>query len=74
MNTNPPSADERSKLSRRDALLHAFSGGLAAVVAFPNRVDAIPSQSHQASPSPLEPAYAPENDYPFFGATPPSHK
>jgi hypothetical protein len=74
MNTNSSSADERSKLSRRDALLQALTGGLAAVVAFPNRADAIPSQSHQAAPSPLEAAYAPENDYPFFGATPPSHE
>lgn len=72
MKTNPPFPDERPKLSRRNALLRAFSGGLAAVVALPNRSDATPTQSHQASPSTREEAYTPENDYPFFGAPPPS--
>jgi len=74
MNTNLPSADERSKLSRRDALLQAFSGGLAAVVAFPNGANAAPSPSQQSLPSPVEPEYVPEIDYPFCGATPPSHE
>lgn len=57
MNTEP------NNLSRREALLNALKGTVAAALAAP--------VIGQSAPPPLasqpEPEFVPENDYPFFG-------
>lgn len=57
MNTKP------NTISRREALLNALKGAVAAAVAAPVIVQAAPAAP---TPSP-ELEFAPENDYPFFG-------
>lgn len=53
---------ESNNLTRREALLSALKGTVAAAVAAPITVQAAPESSSQA-----EDAFVPENDYPFFG-------
>lgn len=53
-------------LTRREALLNALKGTVAAAVATPIIVQAAPESSAQA-----EAAFVPENDYPFFGGKTP---
>ena len=48
--------------TRREALLNALKGTVAAAVATPIIVQAAPEACAQA-----EAAFVPENDYPFFG-------
>lgn len=53
-------------LTRREALLSALKGAVAAAVVAPVIVEAAPS-----APVPqTEPEFVPENDYPFFGYEP----
>lgn len=54
-------------LTRREALLNALKGTVAAAVATPIIVQATPDSSAQA-----EATFVPENDYPFFGYEPDS--
>jgi hypothetical protein len=61
MNTEP------TNLTRREALLNALKGTVAAAVATPVLVQAAPKAPAQA-----EAAIVPENDYPFFGYEPDS--
>lgn len=61
MNTEPYT------LTRREALLHALKGTVAAVVAAPVIVQAKPESCAQ-----VEATFVPENDYPFFGCEPDS--
>jgi len=61
MNTEP------TNLTRREALLNALKGTVAAAVATPIIVQAAPETSAQA-----EATFVPENDYPFFGYEPDS--
>jgi hypothetical protein len=61
MNTEP------NTLTRREALLNALKGTVAAAVAAPIIVQAAPEPSAQA-----EATFMPENDYPFFGYEPDS--
>ena len=61
MNTEP------TNLTRREALLNALKGTVAAAVATPIIVQAAPE-----APSQAEAAFEPENDYPFFGYEPDS--
>lgn len=57
---------ESNNLTRRDALLNAFKGTVAAAVAAPDVLEAAP-----AAPTPYSaPEFVPENDYPFFGYEP----
>ncbi len=58
---------EPNTLTRREALLSAFKGTVAAAVAVPVMVQAAPDDPAQA-----EAAFVPENDYPFFGCEPES--
>jgi len=60
MNTDP------NTLTRREALLNALKGTVAAAVATPILVQAAPETQ-------MEAAFVPENDYPFFGYEPDSH-
>jgi hypothetical protein len=53
--------------TRREALLSALKGTVAAAVAVPVMVQSAPESSTQA-----EAAFVPENDYPFFGYEPDS--
>lgn len=62
MNTEP------NTLTRRETLLNALKGTVAAAVATPVVVQAAPESSAQA-----EATFVPENDYPFFGYEPDSH-
>lgn len=62
MNTEPIT------LTRREALLNAIKGTVAAAVATPVIVQAAPT----APTSLPEPEFVPENDYPFFGCDPDS--
>jgi len=52
-------------LTRRQALLSAIKGTVAAAVAVPVMVQAAPEDPTQA-----EAAFVPENDYPFFDYEP----
>lgn len=52
-----------TSLTRRDALMRALKGTVAAAVAAPVIVQAAPPTP---APQP-EPEFVPENDYPFFG-------
>ncbi len=61
MNTEPIT------LSRREALLNALKGTVAAAVATPVIVQAAPV----AATAPPDPEFVPENDYPFFGGETP---
>lgn len=61
MNTEP------NTLTRREALLNALKGTVAAAVAVPIIIQAAPESSAQA-----ESTFVPENDYPFFGCDPDS--
>jgi hypothetical protein len=61
MNTDP------TNLTRREALLNALKGTVAAAVATPIIVQAAPEPSAET-----EAAFVPENDYPFFGYEPDS--
>lgn len=57
---------ESTNLTRREALLNALKGTVAAAVAVPVIV-----QAETASPaSSPEIEFVPENDYPFFGYEP----
>ena len=58
---------ESTNLTRREALLNALKGTVAAAVATPVIVQAAPEAPAQA-----EAAFVPENDYPFFGYEPDS--
>ena len=58
---------EPNNLTRREALLNALKGTVAAAVATPIIVQAAPE-----APSQAEAAFVPENDYPFFGYEPDS--
>jgi hypothetical protein len=60
---------QESQLYRREALLIAFKGTVAAAVAAPIIIQAAPESSAQ-----VEAAFVPENDYPFFVYEPESHK
>jgi hypothetical protein len=62
MNTDP------NAFTRRDALLKALRGTVAAAVAVPVITQAAPPVP---APQP-EPEFVPENDYPFFGYEPES--
>jgi hypothetical protein len=66
MNHELPPEHEYVNLTRRDALVRALTGGIAAA-AMPLG-DAAAAQSD--SPK-VEEEFVPENDYPFFGAEPP---
>ena len=61
MNTEP------NTLTRREALLNALKGTVAAAVVTPILVQAVPESSAQ-----VEATFVPENDYPFFGYEPDS--
>jgi hypothetical protein len=54
-------------LTRREALLNALKGTVAAAVATPIIVQASPD-----TPAQVEATFVPENDYPFFGYEPDS--
>lgn len=58
---------EPTNLTRREALLNALKGTVAAAVATPILLQAAPESSAQA-----EATFVPENDYPFFGYEPDS--
>lgn len=62
MNTEP------TNLTRREALLNALKGTVAAAVAAP----VIMQSSLTAPASPPDSEFVPENDYPFFGCDPDS--
>jgi len=53
---------ESTTLTRREALLNALKGTVAAAVAAPVIVQSTPDDSAKA-----EATFVPENDYPFFG-------
>lgn len=55
-----------TSITRREAMLNALKGTVAASLAVPFITDA----AEPASPS--EPEFVPENDYPFFGYEPDS--
>ena len=59
MNTEP------NTLTRREALLNALKGTVAAAMAVPVMVQSAPEIPAQA-----ETTFLPENDYPFFGYEP----
>lgn len=61
MNTEP------NTLTRREALLNALKGTVAAAIAAPVIAQAAPESSAQT-----EATFVPENDYPFFGDEPES--
>jgi hypothetical protein len=58
---------ESNNLTRREALLNALKGTVAAAVATPIIVQAAPE-----APAQVETTFVPENDYPFFGYEPDS--
>lgn len=62
-----PMKTEPTNLTRREALLNALKGTVAAAVATPIIVQAAPEGPAQA-----EATFVPENDYPFFGYEPDS--
>jgi hypothetical protein len=57
-----------NNLTRREALLNALKGTVAAAVATPIIVQATPEPSAETDAT-----FMPENDYPFFGYEPDSH-
>lgn len=58
---------ESTNLTRREALLNALKGTVAAAVATPLIIQAAPEPSAKT-----EATFVPENDYPFFGYEPDS--
>jgi hypothetical protein len=64
MNHELPPEEEPIELTRRAALFRALAVGVAAAT-LPATVSAAP-----AVPTPKEPEFVPENDYPFFGSEP----
>lgn len=58
---------ESTTLTRREALLKALKGTVAAAVAAPMIIQAVVE-----APTQVEAAFVPENDYPFFGCEPDS--
>ncbi len=52
-------------LTRREAFLYALKTAVAASVSVPVMAQAEPPEPRQA-----EPAFVPENDYPYFGYEP----
>jgi hypothetical protein len=56
---------ESNTLTRREALLSALKGTVAAAVATP-----VTAQAAPIFPAQAEVAFVPENDYPFFGYEP----
>lgn len=69
LNSTAPDAAKAAAtfFTRREALLNALKGTVAAAVATPILVQAAPEARAQA-----EAAFVPENDYPFFGYEPDS--
>jgi hypothetical protein len=67
MTNSNPMKTEPTHLTRREALLNALKGTVAAAAATPIIVKAASEPSAQA-----ETAFVPENDYPFFGSEPDS--
>jgi hypothetical protein len=69
LNSTAPDAAKAAAtfFTRREALLNALKGTVAAAVAAPVIVQAAPESSAQA-----EATFVPENDYPFFGYEPDS--
>jgi len=59
---------EPSTVTRREALLSALKGTIAASLALP-----FVSNASEPPPTP-EPEFVLENDYPFFGYDPESHR
>jgi hypothetical protein len=62
-----PMKTEPTTLTRREALLNALKGTVAAAVATPVIVQAASEDSAKA-----EATFIPENDYPYFGYEPDS--
>ena len=67
MTNSNPMKTEPTHLTRREALLNALKGTVAAAVATPIIVQATPE-----APAQVETTFVPENDYPFFGYEPDS--
>lgn len=67
MNHEHEPTEHYVNLTRRDALMRALKGTVAAAVATPVIVQAAPEAPAQA-----EAIFVPENDYPFFGYEPDS--
>jgi hypothetical protein len=69
LNSTAPDAAKAAAtfFTRREALLNALKGTVAAAVATPIIVQAAPEAPAQA-----EATFVPENDYPFFGYEPDS--
>jgi hypothetical protein len=61
MNPESQSSEPKSEITRRDALMRALKGSVAAAAIAP----AITRAS--TAPTLPEPEFVPENDYPFFG-------
>jgi hypothetical protein len=59
--------NESNTLTRREAMLSAIKGTVAATLAVPGMVQAAPED-----PAKAEATFVPENDYPFFGYEPDS--
>jgi len=60
---------EPNTVTRREALLSAFKGAVTVSLAIP-----LISEASEVIPSSPEPEFVPENDYPFFGYEPESHR
>lgn len=58
---------EPNTVTRREVLLRAIKGAVAASLSWP-----LHSQASEPLPA-SEPEFVPENDYPFFGFEPESH-
>lgn len=69
LNSTAPDAAKAAAtfFTRREALLNALKGTVAAAVATPVIVQAAPE-----APAQVEATFVPENDYPFFGYEPDS--
>lgn len=69
LNTTAPDAAKAAAtfFTRREALLNALKGTVAAAVATPMIMQAVPE-----APAQTEATFVPENDYPFFGYEPDS--
>jgi hypothetical protein len=64
---NPMNPKQETQLTRREALLNALKGTVAAAVATPIIVQAASKTSAETAAT-----FVPENDYPFFGYEPDS--
>ena len=73
MNHELPPKHNYVNLTRRDALLRTLAGGLAAAALPLGSGTAAAATPPAPAPQPAEKEeeFTPENDYPFFGATPP---